>query len=274
MQIVHSIEALGAALGWRQTQRLVGLVTTKGNLHAGNLGVIKACCQSAEVVVVTVCAHPLEQARLPNHQHLVAKLEQLGVDYLFAPSQTELFPRGSKDVATVRLPRLAVELQARNEPWLFNARATLWLKLYHIVRPQIAYIGEKDAQEFVLLQQLIEDLNLPVALHCHPMVRDAENVAISAGLSALSHEARGRAPVLAQTLTDMLHALGCGARNFARLEQTARLALRSAGFTPDYVALRDADTLQPPAATSQRVRILAAARLGSTQLRDTMSASF
>ena len=272
MQIVHSIEALDTSLGWRRRQRRVGLVSTKGNLHAGNLAVIKACRQAADIVVVGLCAHPLEGTHQPDHEQVAPSLEQLGVDYLFAPGHAELFPRGVSDIATVRLPQLALELQARDRPWLFNARATMWLKLYHIVRPQLVYIGEKDAQEFVLLQRLIEDLNLAVALHCLPMVRDAENVAVSAGLGALNRAERARVPVLAQTLGDVLHALGCGARNFARLEQTARLALRSAGFATDYVAMRDADTLLPPEATSQRVRILAAARLGSTQLRDTMSA--
>jgi pantoate--beta-alanine ligase len=182
-----------------------------------------------------------------------------------------MFPAGVRDVTTVRLPHLAVELHGVINPRLFNARATAWLKLYNIIRPEIAYFGEKDMQELVLIKRMIAELNLTLRLHSLPIVRDDNRVALAGGLAQLTQTELSQAPILFQTLNDVGHAVRDGARNFNKLEQTAKLALRGGGFDTEYVAIRDAETLASPSKVSRRLRVLAAAQLGLARLTDNVS---
>lgn len=278
METIRSIEAMTAAISWRRNNRQIGLVSTKGNLHSGHVALIKACMSDADISVVSVYVNPLEFAddeAFANYPRNVAAdralLERLGVDYLFLPTDNEMFPAGVRDVTTVRLPHLAVELQGAENPRLFNARATAWLKLYNIIRPDVAYFGEKDMQELVLIRRMIAELNLTLKLHSEPIVRDDNRVALAGGLSQLTPSEQLQAPILYQTLNDVAYAVRNGARNFNKLEHTAKLALRGGGFATEYVAIRDSDTLAPPSQVSQQLRVLAAARLGLARLTDNIS---
>ena len=209
MEIVRSIEAMANAIGWRRSNRQIGLVSTMGNLHDGHVALIKACLDEADISVVSVYVNPLQFeddetfARYPRDLDADARrLEDLGVDFLFAPRDGEMFPSGTRDLTTVRLPRLAVELQGAENPRLFNAKATVWLKMFNIVHPEIVYQGEKDLQELVLIKRMIEELNLTLKLTTLPIVRDDNNVALSAGMAQLTIDERRMAPILFQTLND------------------------------------------------------------------------
>lgn len=278
METIRSIEAMSNTLGWRRGNRQIGLVSTKGNLHNGHAALIKACMREADICVVSVYVNPLEfpdDEAFANYPRNVAAdkqfLDTMGVDYLFLPTDGEMFPAGVRDVTTVRLPHLAIELHGEQNPRLFNARATAWLKLYNIIRPEMVYFGEKDMQELVLIRRMISELNLRIALNCLPIVRDDNNVAMAGGLAQLTQTEQRQAPILFQTLNDVAHAVRNGARNFGKLEHTAKLALRGGGFTTEYVAIRDAETLATPAKVSQQLRVLAAAQLGLARLTDNVS---
>ena len=149
METIRSVEAMSDAMGWRRNNRQIGLVSTKGNLHNGHEALIKTCMSEADICVVSIYVNPLEfpdDESFANYPRDVAAdkalLETMGVDYLFLPTDHEMFPSGVRDVTTVRLPHLAVELHGVVNPRLFNARATAWLKLYNIIRPELAYFGE------------------------------------------------------------------------------------------------------------------------------------
>ena len=275
METIRSIEALRSALDWRRTNRQIGLISTKGSLHNGHAALIKACMNEADICVVSAYVNPLafpDDETFANYPRNVAAdkhfLETIGVDYLFLPTDTEMFPNGVRDVTTVRLPHLAIELHGEQNPRLFNARATAWLKLYNVLRPEVAYFGEKDMQELVLIRRMISDLNLELALRYLPIVRDDNNVALAGGLAQLTPTEQRQAPILFQTLTDVAHAVRNGARNFGKLEHTAKLALRGGGFTTEYVAIREAETLAAPSDVSRHLRVLAAAQLGLARLTD------
>ncbi|MDH3640568.1 MAG: pantoate--beta-alanine ligase [Gammaproteobacteria bacterium] len=275
MEIVRSIEAMANAIGWRRSNRQIGLVSTMGNLHDGHIALIKACLDEADISVVSVYVDPLQFeddetfARYPRDLEADARrLEELGVDFLFAPRDGEMFPSGTRDLTTVRLPRLAVELQGAENPRLFNAKATVWLKMFNIVHPEIVYQGEKDLQELVLIKRMIEELNLTLKLTSLPIVRDENNVALSAGLAQLTNDERRIAPILFQTLNDVAFAIRNGAKNFSKLEQTARVALRGGGFETEYIAVREASTLAVPTDKTANFRVLAAVQLGLARLTD------
>jgi pantoate--beta-alanine ligase len=275
MEIVRSIEAMTNAIGWRRSNRQVGLVSTMGNLHDGHVALIKACLTEADISVVSVYVPPLQFsddeafARYPRNLDAdAACLERLGADYLFAPLDEEMFPSGTYDLTTVRLPKLAIELQGADNPRLFNATATVWLKMFNIVHPEIVYQGEKDLQELVLIKRMIEELNLTLKLTSLPIVRDQNNVALSAATSQLTADEQRIAPILYQTLNDVAFAIRNGARSFTKLEQTARVALRGGGFDTEYVAVREGRSLALPDERTSNFRVLAAARLGLARLTD------
>ncbi len=275
MEIVRSIEAMANAIGWRRSNRQIGLVSTMGNLHDGHDALIKACLDEADISVVSLYVNPLQFddddafARYPRNLDADAKhLEELGVDYLFAPRDEEMFPAGTLDLTTVRLPRLAIELQGVDNPRLYNAKATIWLKIFNIVHPEIVYQGEKDLQELVLIKRMVEELNLTLKLTRLPIVRDENNVALSAGLAQLTDAQRRTARILYQTLNDVAFAIRNGARNFSKLEQTARVALRGGGFETEYIAVREGATLSAPTDKTMNFRVLAAVQLGLARLTD------
>jgi pantoate--beta-alanine ligase len=275
METVRSIEAMANAIGWRRSNRQIGLVSTMGNLHDGHVALIKACTEEADISVVSVYVNPMQFeddeafARYPRNLDAdKARLADLGVDYLFAPRDEEMFPSGTRDLTTVRLPRLAIELQGTDNPRLYNAKATVWLKMFNIVHPEVVYQGEKDLQELVLIKRMVEELNLTLKLTRLPIVRDESNVAMSAGSAQLTIEERRAAPILFQTLNDVAFAIRNGARNFSKLEQTARVALRGAGFETEYIAIREAENLAVPTDKTTSFRVLAAAQLGLARLTD------
>ena len=278
METFRSIEAMTNALGWRRNNRQVGMVSTKGNLHRGHAALIKSCMDKADMSVVSIYVNPLE---FPDHESFAnyprnvtadqEMLEAMDVDFLFLPTDEEMYPAGVSDVTTVRLPHLAVELQGAQNPRFFNARATAWLKLYNIIRPDIVCFGEKDMQELVLMKRMIKELNLSLTLNSLPIVRDDNHVALAAGPSQLTAAERQKAPILYQTLNDIAHAVRNGARNFNKLEQTAKVALRGGGFTTEYLAIRDAETLAVASEGSRRLRVLAAVQLGLARLTDNIS---
>ena len=277
MQLVSGIQGLKDALTWRRSGSTVGLVITKGNLHQGHAALIGASLANHDLTVVASYAGPnlfYDQQSYQTYPQSTAGdrdfLEQLGVDLLFTPSEGELYPRGFSDLVKVQLPRLGPVGHHTQEYAYSTELVTLALKLCNVVQPQHLIYGEKHYQQLFYTELLLRDLNLPTSLHRVPVVRESDGLAVSTKNQSLSAAERQQAPVLKQTLADMANAIAAGARNFAKIEQTARVALRGAGFKTDYLWVCDAETLQSPDADTRHYRILGAARLGSVRLIDNL----
>ncbi len=142
------------------------------------------------------------------------------------------------------------------------------LKLLLIVQPDVLFIGEKDYQQLVLTQRMIEELALDIRVEPMPIVRDIDGVAYGKGLLRLTPDQRKLAPIVLQTLKDLAHAISNGARHYEKLEQTARVALRGGGFDTQYITVRDAQSLRLPTEDTQSFRILAAVQVGTIRLVD------
>lgn len=275
MELIRSIEACRSTLDWRRTKRTVGLLATMGNLHDGHLALVKACRERADISVIAAYVNPLlfdsDDAFLSHPRSLLAdqqQLERLNVDVLFAPGDEEMFPTGTLD-------RLRISALASTSPLAqqqfgreFEARASVWLKLLNIVRPEIMICGEKNYAHLVGLQRLVTEFAMEVRLIGVPIARDADGVALGGELAGLTLEMRRQAPILQQTLKDVAVALNTGARNFHKLEHTARLALRGGGFESVELTIRDAGTLALPEAQTHNFRIIASASLGGVRLID------
>ena len=253
MRTLRTIRAVRDEL---DTRGRVGLVPTMGAFHEGHLALLRAARAECDAVVVSLFVNPTQfgatedLSRYPRDETRDAQLaEAEGVDVLFTPSVDEMYPEGY--ATWVDVDETGAEGAAR--PAHFRGVATVCLKLFNIVRPQVAYFGQKDAQQAAVLRRMIRDLDLDLDLRVLPTVRDADGLALSSRNAYLSKEERHRALALPRALE---------AGRSAHLEGSdpvaaARGALN--GLEPDYVELLDLDGV---------TLLAAAARVGSTRLID------
>jgi pantoate--beta-alanine ligase len=230
----------------------VGLVPTMGAFHGGHLSLMRAARAECEVVVVSLFVNPAQfgagddLARYPHDEERDAALaEEAGVDLLFVPSPAELYPEGFGTWVDVD----ATGGEASARPGHFRGVATVCLKLFNIVRPEIAYFGQKDAQQVAVLRRMVRDLNVPLELRVLPTVRDEDGLALSSRNAYLTPAERRQALALPRALD--------AARTTADPVAAARAALN--GLQPEYVEL-----LRVGDATL----LTAAARIGATRLID------
>ena len=234
----------------------IGLVPTMGAFHEGHLALFRAARDDSETVVASLFVNPTQFAAnedltsYPRDEARDAKLaEAAGIDILFAPSVEEMYPDGY--ATWVDVDDTGAEGSAR--PKHFRGVATVCLKLFNIVRPQVAYFGQKDAQQAAVLRRLIRDLNLDLVLRVMPTVRDVDGLALSSRNAYLSEQERHQALALPRALETGRSAYAEGADPVA----AARGALN--GLEPEYVYLLDLDGV---------TLLAAAARIGSTRLID------
>jgi pantoate--beta-alanine ligase len=253
MKTVRSIRALRAELG---STRRVGLVPTMGAFHDGHLSLFRAARKECDVVVVSLFVNPTQFGagedldRYPRDEERDARLaEEAGIDFLFVPTVAELYPEGFG--TWVDVEETGAEGAAR--PDHFRGVATVCLKLFNIVRPDVAYFGQKDARQAAVLRRMVRDLDLELALRVLPTVRDVDGLALSSRNAYLSSQERSRALALPRALEAGRSAHARGSDPVS----AAKAALN--GLEPDYVELFDLDGV---------TILAAAARIGSTRLID------
>jgi pantoate--beta-alanine ligase len=259
---------------WRKTGGPIGLVPTMGALHAGHLALVAAARQRCAHVVVSIFVNPKQFgpredfAAYPRDE--AADLDLLraaGVDVAFLPAVAEMYPPGFATTVSVGGP--SEGLCGAHRPGHFDGVATVMTKLLLQSLPDIAYFGEKDYQQLLVVRRLVRDLDLPVEIAAVPTVRDADGLALSSRNAYLSPQERQVAPTLARVLHEIAAALAREPEVAARELARGRAALQRAGFTVEYLELRDALTLAPlAAAAGAPARLLAAAHLGRTRLID------
>jgi pantoate--beta-alanine ligase len=253
MKIRRTISELRDALS---PDARTGLVATMGAFHEGHLSLFRAARDECDVVVVSLFVNPAQfgphedLARYPRDEDRDARLaEAAGVDLLFVPDKRELYPEGF--ATWVEVEDTGSEGKAR--PGHFRGVATVCLKLFNIVHPQVAYFGQKDAQQAALLRRMVRDLDIELELRVLPTVRDPDGLARSSRNAYLSPEERQRALALPRALEAGRSAQVDGSDPVA----AARAALN--GLVPDYVEVVD---------VGGATVLSAAARIGSTRLID------
>ncbi len=271
MQIHSSIPAMRAA---RQRHGRVAFVPTMGNLHAGHIALMTEARAHAECVVASIFVNRLQFG--PNDDFdryprtFQADCEQLataGVDLLFAPGEAELYPEAQQ--YHVDPPEIQHQLDGEFRPGHFRGVATVVLKLFNVVQPQVALFGKKDYQQLMVLRNMTRQLALPIEIVGGETVRAEDGLALSSRNAYLSAAERAEAPRLQRILSGVRTAVLGGERNFARLEREAVSELERHGWKTDYVALRRQSDLQVPRASdAQPLVVLAASRLGAARLID------
>ncbi|GKX44331.1 pantothenate synthetase [Pectobacterium carotovorum subsp. carotovorum] len=260
---------------WRQEGKRIALVPTMGNLHDGHMTLVDEARARADIVIVSVFVNPMQferpddLARYPRTlQEDCEKLNRRGADLVFAPSPDVIYPNGLESQTFVDVPGLSSLLEGASRPGHFRGVATIVSKLFNLVQPDVACFGEKDYQQLALIRQLVRDMGYDIDIIGVPIVRAKDGLALSSRNGYLSAEERQRASHVYQVMMDMATQLDNGDRQIDTLLGQAADKLREAGFTPDELFIRDADTLQPLNAASTRAVILMAAWLGKARLID------
>ncbi|MCX7562596.1 pantoate--beta-alanine ligase [Xanthomonadaceae bacterium XH05] len=278
MRSVDRIDALRAQVArWRQVGDRIALVPTMGNLHAGHYSLIALAREQADRVVASIFVNPTQFgpnedfARYPRTPEAdEAGLAEAGCDLVFRPTVEEMYPFGADRCVTVRVPGLTDELDGAARPGHFDGMATVVLRLFNMVQPDSAVFGRKDFQQLRVIDYLVRELSLPIAIVPAPICRDADGLALSSRNQYLSPAERAIAPELHHTLLAMQAALHDG-MPLVKIETDAMDRLNRCGFQPDYAQIRRIHDLARPAA-AERVGLIAlvAARLGSTRLIDNL----
>ena len=281
MQTLDSIAQLRRAL---EGQNSVALVPTMGNLHAGHLDLVKLAKQQAKCVVVSIFVNPLQfgaNEDLANYPRTLAadceKLQAAGADIVFVPSVAEMYPdfdgQDLKQSITVQLPAVANDLCGASRPGHFAGVATVVLKLFNLVQPQVAVFGKKDYQQLFIIREMVKQLNLAITILAADTVREPSGLAMSSRNGYLSPAEKAQASQLRAELVSLSEQIKQQGRraNFSSLEQAAALNLQRHGWQVDYVAIRAASNLQAASADDTDVVVLAAAKLGTTRLIDNLS---
>ncbi|EMF04332.1 pantoate--beta-alanine ligase [Serratia marcescens] len=260
---------------WRQEGKRIALVPTMGNLHDGHMTLVDEARARADVVVVSIFVNPMQfdrpddLARYPRTlQEDSEKLTRRGVDLVFAPAPAAVYPQSLEQQTYVDVPGISTILEGASRPGHFRGVSTIVSKLFNLVQPDLACFGEKDYQQLALIRKMVADMGYDIDIVGVPTVRAKDGLALSSRNGYLTAEERKVAPQLSKIMNALAQQLANGERQIeALLEQTAE-QLRAAGFTPDELFIRDADSLQPLTVDSQRAVVLMAAWLGKARLID------
>ncbi|HCZ13304.1 MAG TPA: pantoate--beta-alanine ligase [Accumulibacter sp.] len=271
MQIHPLISDLRLAL--KNRARIV-LVPTMGNLHAGHLALMTQARTHGDTVVASIFVNRLQFGpsddfeRYPRtFQDDCDQLAAAGVDLLFAPNEAELYPEPQEYY--IEPPQIQHQLDGEFRPGHFRGVATVVLKLFNIVQPQVALFGKKDYQQLLVLRNMTRQMALPITIVGGETVRADDGLALSSRNAYLSATERAEAPRLQRVLQRISSAVLAGEREFAQLEREAAAELDQHGWKTDYVAIRrQADLQVPRPPTEQPLVVLAASRLGAARLID------
>jgi pantoate--beta-alanine ligase len=267
-------EMRSASRAARQAGKRLGLVPTMGALHAGHLSLIQAARTSCDAVAASIFVNPTQfgpnedLAKYPrSFEHDRELLEREAVDFLFSPTVEEMYPAGF--VTWVTVEDLSGKLDGRSRPGHFRGVTTVVAKLFHIVEPDAAFFGQKDAAQVAIIRRMVRDLNLPVQIVICPIVREPDGLAMSSRNAYLDPRQRQQALVLHRSLLRVQQLAEAGETSAARLLAVAHQEFAHGGSVRlDYLEIVNPDSLDPVEEVSGGALVAVAAYVGSTRLID------
>ncbi len=274
MQIIQTISELRNTL---KTKASIAFVPTMGNLHAGHIHLVELAKKHAECVVVSIFVNPLQfgpNEDLANYPRTLeadcAKLTGLA-DIIFTPSVAEICPQ--EQSMTIQPPPIANVLCGASRLSHFAGVATVVMKLFNIVQPQVAVFGKKDFQQLFIIKEMVSQFNLPIEIIAGETVREASSLALSSRNGYLTDAQRAQAAQLNKALQSIVNQTKIGNKNFVQLEQQATTLLTKQGWEVDYISIRLSATLQPASQLDKNLIVLGAAKIanktsGQTRLID------
>jgi pantoate--beta-alanine ligase len=281
MQIIQTVSELRKAL---KNQASIGFVPTMGNLHAGHIALVTQAKQHASCVVASIFVNPLQFSPtedLANYPRTLEadceKLKLAGCDIVFTPSVAEIYPsfdgKNLGQTMTIDPPPIANVLCGATRLSHFAGVATVVMKLFNIVQPDVAVFGKKDFQQLFIIREMVKQFNLPIEIIAGETIREANGLALSSRNGYLTDAQREAASQLNSALQGIVNDIKAGKKDFALLEQQASAQLTKQGWEVDYISIRSSATLQPASQTDQDLIVLGAAKIinktgGKTRLID------
>ena len=254
---------------WRTAGARVALVPTTGTLHKGHMSLVAEAQERADHVIVSIFADPRER-ETPTLEADRELLQKMDATVAFAPPLQEIYPLGREGAARVSVPNLAEILEGADRPGYYSDMSTVTIKLFNLVKPDIAVFGERDFQQLAIVRRLVDDLFLSIEVVGCATWRDGDGLAVATANRHLTAQERAVAPLLYATMGEIAAKIDSGARDFEELQRHGMGLLRQWGFSPEYLVIRQAADLAPVAAAARDLVILAAARLNAQRLTDNL----
>jgi pantoate--beta-alanine ligase len=281
MQSIQTVSEFRKAL---KTQASIGFVPTMGNLHAGHIALVTQAKQHAKCVVVSIFVNPLQFSPtedLANYPRTLEadceKLKAAGCDIVFTPSVDEMYAdfdgKNLNQSMTIDPPPIANVLCGATRLSHFAGVATVVMKLFNIVQPDVAVFGKKDFQQLFIIKEMVKQFNLPIEIIAGETIREANGLAMSSRNGYLTDLQRASANQLNSALQGIVNTIKHGNKDFIQLEQQATTQLTKQGWDVDYISIRSSTTLQPAAPQDNYLIVLGAAKItnktsGKTRLID------
>ncbi len=274
---MEQLNTRAALSKWIAANPRRGLVPTMGNLHRGHLSLVERSLSEGYATLATLFVNPAQfddpsdLAKYPRTlDEDLASLEAAGCQAAFVPSAEEVYPQ--KPTIQLGIPALENLMEGKHRPGHFQGMLLVVAKLLHLCQPHKAFFGQKDLQQFRLIERMVLDLDFPLELEMCPIVREADGLALSSRNSRLTQGERNTAPALYMALQEAALRVARG-ESIEVAEDDAFSQLEANGFLPDYVQAVDAHTLQPLAGSNEPLghrsfAICGAARLGEVRLID------
>lgn len=276
MKLVHTIDDVRRCVASMKKQgHRIGLVPTMGALHDGHGSLIEAAVAECDYVVVSIFVNPTQFGPGEDLEKYPRTLEtdctyceKLGAHLVFAPSVEEIYP--DEQLTWVNVKKLTEPLCGAKRPGHFRGVTTVCAKLFNIVQADTAYFGRKDAQQTIVIQRMVKELNIPLEIRVCPIIRETDGLAISSRNQYLSPDERERAVCLYAALSRCKEQIDAGQRDAAELISQMNAIIERQGGKIDYVEIVDATTLEPPKSIRGNVLIALAVFFGKTRLIDNL----
>jgi pantoate--beta-alanine ligase len=285
MQIINTVAELREALASKvNVGRKVGFVPTMGNLHAGHIALVSLAKQHATCVVASIFVNPLQFSPtedLASYPRTLEadceKLKAAGCDVVFTPSVAEVYVdfdgKNLNQSMTIMPPPIANVLCGATRLSHFAGVATVVMKLFNMVKPDVAVFGKKDFQQLFIIKEMVRQFNLPIEIIAGETVREANGLALSSRNGYLNDAQRASASQLNSALQGIVIQIKSGSKDFVHLEQQASALLGNQGWEVDYISIRSSTTLQPASPADKKIIVLGAAKItnktaGKTRLID------
>ncbi len=275
MKIVSDIREMQQLAGhYRQQGKTIGFVPTMGYLHEGHLSLMRRARAQCDILVVSIFVNPTQFGPNEDFERYPRDFErderlcrEVGVDVVFYPTTDAMYPRPY--LTYVHVEKLSETMCGASRPGHFRGVTTVVTKLFNIVQPHIAVFGQKDYQQSLIIRQMVRDLNFEVQIDVAPIVREADGLAMSSRNKYLSPEERQQALVLYRSLTRAEELIREGERNVDTLLQAMQTVISEAPDARiDYIAIVDAETLEPLSTVRPNTVIALAVYIGTTRLID------
>ena len=265
---------------WKEHGQSIAFIPTMGNLHAGHMSLIEKGQSLCDRSICSIFVNPMQFGPNEDWDHYprtlesdIDLLETSGCDLVYLPAASELYPDGLDKISQVQVTDLTENYEGAHRPGHFTGVATVVLKLFNIVKPDVSVFGKKDYQQYRVISKMVEDLNLDVQIIGQETTREASGLATSSRNQYLDQAQTETAAMIYRLLQQTAQKIGQGERDFEMLQQSAIDTLDGAGFKTDYFCICNAETLLAATADDRDLVILVTAAMGPTRLLDNIEVS-